>query len=343
MSGWKKMSLDGYVCSNGKPYQISLKEGTVNKLLVNFFGGGLSWNAETAANPLGIGAMLKKKDYYYISHISAPMFKMMHIGLLDPKDQRNPFRDWYILNIFYTSADFHIGNHDFAYGDQVLHHHGRKNVAAALGILPEFFPQTPDTLMIMGQSAGGFGALAYAPQIQALYPDCKHTVVYSEGSHIHSSLWPEIARDVWKVRPELLAYIKSDDLIVDLFRYARDHMPDSTLFLHSNTLWDKMLVEMMYKMNHGKKIVNAEALKAFHHTLISAVRTLKREIPHYTYFLTEYEKNPKDGTTAHTFAGTPKFLYGEIQDSMSVANWLCRGIAGEPTDIGTKFLKEEER
>jgi len=343
MSKWELMTLDGCVCSNGKPYRVSVKKGTVNKLLVNFLGGGFSWNGETAASPITMKAMLQKKDGYYIPDVSPATLKIAHMfGLLDPKDKRNPFRDWYILNIPYVSADFHIGNHDFANQDKVLHHHGQKNVTAALGVLKEFFPSTPDTLLIMGQSAGGAGCLAYAPQIQALYPDSENTIVYSEGTHFHSSLWPEITRDVWKVSPALQAYLKSDDLIVDLFRYARDNMPASTRFLHSNTVWDKMLAEFMYKMNHGEKIANAAALQEFHETLLHATRTLKREMPQYSYYLTDYGKSPKDGTTAHIFAGAPKLLYNELQDGMSIADWICRGIDGKPADIGAKFLEEGE-
>ena len=340
MSAWEVMPLVGCVCSNGKPYRVSLKKGTVNKLLINFLGGGLSWNAETAANPITIGAMLQKKDCYYIPHMPTAMFKMVHIGLLDPKDKRNPFHDWTILNIPYVSADFHLGDHDFVYQDKTLHHHGQKNVAAALGVRKELFPHTPDVLMIMGQSAGGFGCLAYAPQIQALYPKAGKTIVYSEGSHLHTSLWPEIARDVWKVKPELLAYVKSDDLIVDLFCYARDNMPASTQFLHSNTVWDKMLVEIMYKMNHGEKVANAAALREFYDTLVHVTQRLKRELPHYSYYLTDYGKNPKDGTTAHIFAGAPKLLYNPLQDDMSMADWICCGIEGEPVDIGAQFLEK---
>ena len=341
---WRHMPIEGCVCTNGKPYLLSFKRGKVNKLLVNFLGGGVSWSEETAARPITIGAMLKKAETFYTPDVPPiPLKIACNMGLLKARDQRNPLHEWHVLNIPYASADFYLGDNDYPYQSvkgegKALHHHGQKNVMAALALLKEFFPQTPDTLLIMGQSAGGFGALAYAPQIQALYPACEHTIVYSEGSHIHTSLWPEVARDVWNVKPELLAYIKSADLVADLFRYARDHMPDSTLFLHSNTVWDKMLVEMMYKMNHGEKVVNAKGLKEFHDTLLHVTRTLKEEIPHYFYYLTDYGRSQKDGTTAHIFAGTPKLLYNEIQDSMSVATWLCRGIEGKPVDIGTKFL-----
>jgi len=342
---WQQEPLVGCVSSTGKPYRISLKKGTVNKLLVFFLGGGLSWNEETAAKPMTAGTLLKKQESLYIRDISPVQLNLSHVGLLNANDHRNPFHDWYVLNIPYSSGDFHIGNNDYPYQNQktetkVLHHHGQKNVTAALAALKEFFPSTPDTLAIMGVSAGGFGCLAHAPQIQALYPACKHVVVYSEGTHLHSPLWSNIAENVWKVRPELLEYIKSADLIVDLFRYAQDHMPPSTSFLHANSVWDKALVAMMYKMNHGKQLINSAALTEFHDTLLSATHMLKQDISNYSYYLTDYGKSKKDGTTPHIFAGTPKLLYSDMQDGIPLATWLSQAIGGYPTDVGSAFIEK---
>ena len=339
---WHQKTLDGCVSSTGKPYQILLKRGTVNKLLVNFLGGGLSWSAKTAARPFTIGSILKKQEAFYISDVSSLQLNFADVGLFKASDKRNPFRDWYMLNIPYVSGDFHIGNHDYPYQSlknepKVLHHHGQKNVTAALSALKEFFPETPESLIIMGLSAGGHGCVAHAPQIQNIYPDCKQVIVYSEGAHLHSSLWSKVAESVWNVQPDLMEYIKGEALIADLFRYAKDHMPPATLFLHSNSVWDKALVEMMYKMNHGKQQVNTEALAEFHATLLETVGTLKQEIPNYYYYLTDYRKSEKDDTTPHTFAGTPKLLYGEMQDGVSLANWLCRAVEGKPLDVGVNF------
>ena len=339
---WHQKTLDGCVSSTGKSYRVLLKRGTVNKLLVNFLGGGASWSVETAARPFTVSSILKKQEAFYISDVSSLQLKFADVGLFKASDKRNPFRDWHMLNIPYVNGDFHIGNHDYPYQSlknesKVLHHHGQKNVTAALAALKEFFPETPEALIIMGLSAGGHGCVAHSPQIQNLYPACKQVVVYAEGTHLYSPFWPNVAESVWKVRPDLMDYITGEVLMADLFRYAKDYMPPSTLFLHSNSVWDKALVEMMYKMNHGKQQVNAEALAEFHTTLLKTVRTLKQEIPGYYYYLTDYEKSKKDGTTPHTFAGAPKLLYSEMQDGVSLANWICRAVEGKPLDIGTAF------
>jgi len=341
---WYQKPLDGCVSSTGKPYRVLLKKGTINKLLVNFLGGGVSWSEETAARPFTVGSILKKQEAFYISDISPIQLNFANVGLFKASDKRSPFHNWHMLNIPYVNGDFHMGSNDYTYQSlkaesKVLHHHGQMNVTKALAALTELCPQTPDTLVIMGLSAGGHGCVAHAPHIQNIYPDCKHIIIYSEGASINAPLWPKIAKDVWKVRPDLMEYIKGESLIADLFRYARDHMPSSTLFLHSNSVWDKALVEMMYKMNHGKQVVNSEALTEFHTTLVETVRVLKKEIPNYYYYLTDYGKSKKDGTTPHIFAGTPKLLYSEMQDGISIATWLAKAVDGDLLDIGSKFIK----
>jgi len=339
---WYRKPLHMCVCSDGSPFNITLKKGKTNKLLVNFVGGGLSWNQETAARPLTISSMIKGKESFYIPSLSPLQMKFMHVGILSAKDSRNPFNDWNIFNIPYTTGDFHFGNNEFFYQDtkgksKVLYHNGIKNVESALSILKECFTETPDVLVIAGQSAGGFGCVAHCPKIKSLYPDCKNVIVYSEGSHLHSPIWPSTIENVWKSSPELLAYIKSNDLIVDLFYYAHDNMPPDTLFLHSNSVWDDTLVKYMHKMNHGKMAVNAQALEEFHETLLCVIRKLKGEITNYSYYLTDFGKK-KDETTPHIFSGTPKLLYSDMQDGLSIANWLRKAIEKKPIDIGKKFV-----
>ena len=339
---WYRKQLDGCTSSNGKPYSISLKKGSVNKLLVNFYGGGLSWSEETADRPITISSMLKKREIFYINNVSNMQLPFLHTGYLNANDKRNPFREWHVLNIPYSTADFHIGNNDYTYrssngNKKTLFHHGEKNVKTALKVLMAFFPNTPDTLLIMGVSAGAFGCVAHSPEIKNIFPDCKNIIVYSEGSHIRSSLWQEIVRNIWKVNDNLMPYIKSDDLIFDLFRYARDNMPSRTHFMHSNSVWDKDLVAFMNKMKYGKLEISPNALQEFHNTLKDTVSKLKREIPNYSYYLTDYGKK-KNGTTPHIFVGTPKLFYGKMQDNISIAEWLNQAVDNVVNDIGTKFI-----
>jgi len=136
----------------------------------------------------------------------------------------------------------------------------------------------------------------------------------------------------------LIAYTESEDLIFDLFRYAQNHMPPHTRFLHSVSVWDEALVRFMHKMNHGESAVTKQALQEFHDTLIDTVKRLKREITNYAYYLTDYGKK-KDGTTPHVFSGSPKLLYREMQDGVPLANWISQAFERSPMDVGEKFIQ----
>ena len=338
---WYRKELDGAVSSNGKQYSISLKKGNINKLFVFFLGGGLSWNAMTAANPITIGALMRQKEAFYIPHVYNLQLKSMNIGLLDNKDARNPFADWHMLVLPYASADFHLGNKDYPYQDnkgnpRILHHQGAKNVQKALQVLKEMFPETPDHLVIAGVSAGGFGCVAHAPSVQALYPECKKTIVFADGSYLNASHWSDVAKNVWNVSAHLAPFIKSSDIMSDLFHYASAQMPEDTIFLHANTVWDAMLVKFMNKMNNGIFAIDEQALMTFHQQLICDTKKLKKELPAYFYYLTDYGKK-KNGTTFHNFAGSAKLIYGKLQDETSIVDWLNKAISGAPLDIGTQF------
>ena len=340
---WYHHPLTRCITSNGQHYSITMKKGTVNRLLVNFIGGGMSWNEETASRPITLTSAFGSKEAFYISYLSNMMLGLMHIGLLKADDKRNPFNDWYILNIPYVSADFHLGNNDFPYQSlkgeaKILHHHGNKIFETILTILKKFYKESPEVLLVMGVSAGGFGCMAHAPTIKDLYPECKKVIVYSEGTHIRSPIWREIAKNVWKVKDELQAYIESEDLIFDLFRYAKDNMSPDTLFLHSNSIWDSELVRFTNKMYHGKLEVNPEALSYFNNTLKETVSKLKNEIPNYFYYLTDYGKK-KNGTTPHIFIGSPALFYGKIQDDTSIAEWLDQAVNGQAINVGAVHLR----
>lgn len=341
---WYRKDLDGGVASNGKPYSITFKKGTVNKLLVFFVGGGLSWNAETALNPITVGSLVRKKEAFYVSHVAPIQLKFMHVGMLNTKDKRNPFADWHVLTIPYSTADFHLGNNDYSYqdgngNDHVIHHRGATNVKKALKVLKEVVPETPETLLIAGVSAGGFGCVAHAPSIHKLYPDCKNIVVCADGSYWDSPEWTKITKEVWKVNAQLEPYINGRDLMTGLLHYASDHMPSQTVFLHAISVWDTDLVKFMNKMNNGKLAITSQALQAFHNSLTSAVRELKNEIPNYYYYLTDDGKNKKDGTTPHVFLGNPKLFYKAMRDNTSIANWLLGATQGNTLDVGGNFIR----
>lgn len=345
---WYRKELSGGIASNGKPYSITFKKGSINKLMVFFIGGGMSWDNETANKPITVKTMLTKKPGYYLSSMPPLLLKLMSVGLLAEKDKRNPFSHWHILTIPYATADFHLGNNDFSYQDgnghdKVLRHQGAGNVKQALNFLQETLPETPESLLIAGVSAGGWGCVAHAPAIHRLYPECRQVAICVDGSYLPSSKWPEILQDTWKADPELMSHLKSDDLLTDLLHYAKGQLPENAVFLHAMSAYDVDLTRFLNKMTRGRLEVSSEVLEEFNTGLISTISTLKRSLPNYHYYLTDYGKNKKTGTTPHIFLGEPGLLYSKMQDGISIVDWLLKGIFGDPIDVGTHFLDETKK
>ncbi|MDR2654553.1 MAG: hypothetical protein LBC56_00560 [Oscillospiraceae bacterium] len=343
---WYKQPLPGCVCSDGTPYCAYLKKGTVNKLMVHFSAGGSSWNEHTAQRPITPWTFFLRQEGYYFRGISSTT-ESMHTGIMQDNDARNPLNDWYALCVPYVSADLHFGNNDFPYKDKkgkprILYHHGVANTNACLGLLKDFFPGEPEALFIGGESAGAFGSVANCAKVAALYPNCRNITVYSDAAHLHTHKFHSIIRDIWKVPPDLSAYAKSDYPTVDLFQYARDKTPPHTKFLHANSLYDQILIEYMFQMDKDRLGTYSHTLQEFGNTLKIAVKTLKKDIPNYSYYLTDYGKNKKTGTTPHTFSLLPKLFYADMQDGISVANWIKQAIEGKAIDVGEKLLNLSE-
>jgi hypothetical protein len=339
---WLQVMLEGEVSGDGSPYGVYIRRGGTNRLLVVFQGGGISWNQHTAASPIVFqpsGQSETTRETYYITSI--PTGQMRQSGILDSVDPRNPFRDWNAINIPYTTADLFLGNNDYPYQNNdgqpaILYHHGLRNVDAVLKALKTAFPETPESILIVGISAGGYGCLVAAPAIQRLYPGCDSYVIYSDGTHFNTSCWPQITEEVWKTNREIQSQIKSRNLINDLFSYTAQKMPLGTVFLHSNTLWDKMLVMLMNKMNHDRMQVDQDGLNEYHDTLTDAVKELHETLGNYWFYLADHPL--VDQTTPHTFSGNSELLYTELTEGYSPISWLEQAVLLNPGSVGHGLL-----
>ena len=232
---------------------------------------------------------------------------------------------------------------DYQYNDEngnqkILCHHGSRNINATLSLLKSLVDQTPEEIIIAGQSAGAAGCVANSPCIKDAFPDCKKFVVYADGVFLHTPLWKSIINEIWHVNEKLASYTISDNLILDLFRYAAANMPENTIFLQSNTIFDKILIQFSNKLNKGKLVVDAAMRDFFNKELLASTTELKKMITNYYYYLTDHKMNKRDGTTPHTFAGSPKMFYTDIQNGISVSRWLSDATQGICKDVGSGFL-----
>ncbi len=340
---WYKQELAGCVSSDGSPYFVYFKKGTVNKTVVYFSGGGLSWNEYTAARPTTIGRLLENKECYYYPFV--PYYLELNMtGLLAADDKRNPFNDWNFIYLPYSTADFHIGNHDFPYPKgkttRILHHHGARNTQKALDAAPRDFFEA-EQVMIGGESAGGFSCLAWAPELAPRFKKCEQFIVYSDGAQVCAPVWSGILKETWKAAPDLQNCLQKDgQLTKDLFLRAYESLGGKAVYLQSISPYDGVLIPYENKLNGGPYLLEKPGREQFHANLGNAIRDLSTRIPTYRFFIYNHGKDPKTGATAHTITRTPKNLHGDKTEGISVSEWLrCAIEQVEVKNVGAHFLE----
>ena len=334
---WYRLDLPGALCADGSPYCAYLKKGTLNKTVVCFSGGGASWNAYTAARPITLLRMAQGLEGYYFPHVR-PYLELTLTGLLTADDSRNPFQDWNFLYLPYASGDFHVGDAEVAYTDgrgqhRVLHHHGARNVAAALERTPkEFFGA--EQVLICGDSGGAFGCVAHAPQLADRFPHCRHFLVYADGSQVWSAQWPDILKG-WNAEKSLISALGDDgQLIRDWFLRLHRALGDRAVCLHCLSTYDKVLASYQNKLNHDDYSLGGNALGEYHGPMVQAVETLQRELPGYHRFFYDFDRDAGTGATVHTIMRSNRFFYEATASGDSVAAWLRDATEGKLRNVG---------
>ena len=174
---WTPFSPGGEtVCADGSPYTYYVRPGTVNKVVIEFEGGGACWNGSTCA-----GAVYRPR----VS--GGPAALTTITGIYDHANPANPVRDWYHVFVSYCTADVHLGDSTETYradsGEVTIEHNGQANVSAVLNWVSAEF-EAPEAVFVTGCSAGAYGAALYTPQIATRYPDADITQLGDCGAGV---------------------------------------------------------------------------------------------------------------------------------------------------------------
>lgn len=321
---WNRIELTGnVVSSDGSDYYLLTKKGKGSNIVIYFSGGGANWNAETAASPMTFSSILKGEGRYF-SNI--PFYKLSLMGgILDENNPENPFNDWTIVYIPYSTGDFHIGNSRLTYEKangrsfEVIHN-GQNNVRATLEWVTQNLA-APEKLFIAGESAGGFGAAFWAPTITDLYPDSR-IYLYTDSSCLVSDQWPSIIDNVWKADFEsTFGYKPEADLVAAAVSYAAKTVPNISI-LQSNTCFDGLLAGYQKLLNTpAEESLEKADLEKWKSTMTASMRGLSEALPFYSFYLTDDGLNPSSGSTVHTLSCASTF-YEAKEEGITPAQWL---------------------
>ncbi|MFT4703952.1 MAG: hypothetical protein ACI81R_001647 [Bradymonadia bacterium] len=179
-AGWNVVEPGGdTICSRGTPFRFAVRPGTVNRVVVDFMGGGACWDDLTCS----IAGSIFNED---VENIDA-LVGQSGAGIYDTENEENPFKDWYHVFIPYCTGDIHWGDSTTTYGsgnsEFEINHRGQANVRAVLDYLDAEF-SGPDNVFVTGCSAGAYGSVMWAPTIFEIFPDAVHAQFGDSGAGI---------------------------------------------------------------------------------------------------------------------------------------------------------------
>lgn len=320
------------ICSDGSPYSYYVYPGTVNKVVVDFEGGGACWNGATCAE--GSGA--------YQPSIPDPDGRLEGVsGIYDKANPDNPVGDWYHVFVSYCTADVHLGDsvqtYDTADGERI-NHNGQNNVDAVLSWVEREF-SAPEAVLVTGCSAGAYGAALYTPRIAEAYPDADVTQLGDCGAGVipDSFAVGEDGLNRWNIGAVLPEGVDVTEgvpatFLADAYVAIGQAHPEVTLAQYNSLLDDVQII--FYALQLGLDPSDPEAqqiaAEAWVTGLSASLQEIQAGLPggfsSYTSLLDD-NGTLEDGT-AHCVINRPDF-YTLTTSGASLADWLDALINGD--------------
>jgi len=345
---WFEIAPEGIVSADGSPVTTLMRVGTENKVAVFFFGGGISLNEYTAARPY-VGMTMDVEPGFYSPNTSDQIPDWCFTGIGDAVPV-NPFRDWTIIIIPYTTADFHVGNAEYEYtaldgSKAVLHHHGYENYRAIMdeAIWSSYISDHPDELLVAGYSAGGYGAAMLTEDLlENYFPEAGHVTLCVDSSLLILDNWQEVFRDVWNVPEKFTEKIRSENLIVDFMGDLYDTYGEKMTFLYIGSVRDGALTRYQTYFDLGIYAASNRNVGVYTMYLRDMVQKLRERVPTIGIYLFDrlpFSIRPNQFLlTQHTILET-RTVFWRLTDRTPVIFWLDRAVSGDVTSLGLQLLR----
>jgi len=343
---WYRVTNSEMVTSTGNPYRAFFKQGSENKVMIYFAGGGASFNEETA----------KDSSFYFTDEqpIDFMANLVMNMGGIATASEQNPFSDWTIILIPYATGDWHCGTADFPYKDndgrdKILYHHGYINFT---NVMKMIFEKTdiddPDAVIVTGYSAGGFGAELLADEIFTNYfPNAESKIVLVDGSYLINDSWHEYAADVWKAPDSISEKLTTDNITLDLLTSLRERYGDGINLLFSTSTRDGELARYQVYLDGGEledtaHLSDPDALGDMYQEMLKPFVAELEEI-NVSYFLWDGVSfyGQDNNLTQHTIIASPEALQELSGTGKSIAEWLNDAVNGNCQSYGANLLDKK--
>lgn len=317
---WYKVVLDEFKDSKGNNYYFLIKKGKENKVIINFYGGGLSINDETLLNEKG----------YYIDNIKYEEFN--HLVGISKKDSDNPFNDYTFINIPYVTGDFHIGMNS---ENKLLKQDGYIRFLKIMDKVKEY-TGNPEVLLVSGYSAGGFASSILSHTIfNDYFKDVENKNVLVDASLLLSVDWEYILKDVWKSPEFIISRIKTNNIVLDNLKYLSENNKDVKI-MYVSSVRDKTLIKYQNYLDNKEFSSNTSLGKTFQKNLEEMTKELLRLENTSVYIWSDVKGSTE--LTTHTI--TMIDFVNKEYNGIKVSDYIVNVINGEIKSYGLDNFTE---
>ena len=325
---WYTVYPEGAICADGSPWHGLIRLGSENKLMVFFYGGGVSLNGETSRNT---------PEWFYFPTVALQDL-VVQGGIFQAIDE-NSFKDWTILAVEYASGDFHCGTGEYHYTDengdeQTVYHHGYTNYSLFMDRVKPYIGE-PDTLVVTGSSAGGFATALLTDDVMRRVPSATNVIACVDSALLLYDDWQETARELWQAPEEICSKLTGDNIVLDsLVDLQSKHSDVKILFTCS--VRDHDLQRYQAYIRDGSMESNPENSALFQQDLNAFVIQMQKDLSNPGFYIWEYGQQP-DGSTQHMI--WPSNPFDRLSDDVTAAEWLDRAVQGEILSCGLDLLQ----
>lgn len=327
---WYRITPETAKSSNGTEWHGIFRKGSENKLVVYFFGGGVSITEETSRGG---------KEFYAEDMTGQDFVSTWGIG---SNDAANPFKDWSFLVIPYASGDFHSGTGEYRYTEggqeKVIYHQGYTNYSAFIEEAKQYIGN-PDTLLVTGFSAGGFATSLLADDVIDRFPSATNITVCVDSSLLLYDGWHETAQNLWKSPAEITERLKSNNIVLDSLTALHNKRGDSVKILFDCSVRDDTLMQYQAYIREGKMSKTKENGDLFQKDLKAMVEGLQTNIEGVGIYIWEYAMDKDTKNTQHTIISGQ--VFEKLNGEKSVADWITDAINGNVQTYGLELLDKQ--
>ena len=285
-AGWTIIETGGKtICSRGTKYAFGVRPGKVNRLVVDFEGGGACWTHPSCS----VSGALFKEDVDKSLQMAKDNYSK---GIYDAKNAKNPFKDWYHVFIPYCTGDIHWGDKVTTYTSKdgknkfEINHKGAVNAQAVLSWVYKNFSK-PEKIFVTGCSAGSYGSILWSAHLAKHYSQSKVYQFGDSGAGVITDSFLKDSVPQWNALPSAPSWIpgmnpkKIDILGKDLgyvYKTIANHYPKQ-MFSQYNTLADKTQIFYYQTMGGGTAAAWTTKMVANMDSIIKDAKTFRAYLP----------------------------------------------------------------